>query len=293
MSKQISLMILIVISGLVYFGLGERVEAMVSGTALVDQPNVVNSFAGRTSSSAVSQDGSTCAGATTRDSSACLEAEQQILATTLRIEIRTWIMYVEEQGYISYYGDGHGTVMGGRYLLTHNHFQVPLLDLLADSEKSELATVTLYTSDGQQLWQGPLTAIEVASEDSESLLLEFQDQDGRGFFEKLGIPSADLDALTPTSIQVGTEVAQINWDRNRAHVQWTKVMAITHNGGTPVIRLSDCIVLGASGGGVFVDNIHIANNWSRSFTCDGSSDGATPFLSTAALNSTALVAVTQ
>jgi hypothetical protein len=245
MSKRISLIILIIASGLAYLGLGQQADAMDS------------------------------------------DVEQTILASTLRIEINTWMMYVEGQGYVSYSGDGHGTVIDGRHLVTHNHYQVPLLDLMADNKNSELATVTLYKADSQQLWEGPLTAMEVAYEGSETLLFEFQDEDGRGLFERLGVPPANLDVI---SVQVGTEVAQINWDNSRAYVQWTSVEAITKEGETPVIRLSGCLVPGSSGGGIFVDGVHIANNWSKVDGCDGSPNGDMPFQSTGALNSVELVA---
>lgn len=251
MNKRISLIILIIISGFAYLGLGEQAAAMDS------------------------------------------DIEQTILASTLRIEISTWMMYVEDQGYVSYSGDGHGTVIDGRHLVTHNHFQVPLQDIIADDENSELATVTLYKADGQQLWQGPLTAIEVAYKGTETLLFEFQDEDGRGLFETLGVPSAEFEILLQNPVQLGTEVAQINWDNRQAYVQRTKVEAITKEGDTPVIRLSGCLVPGSSGGGIFVDGVHIANNWSKVDGCDGSPNDNMPFQSTGALNSIELVAAAR
>lgn len=251
MSKQVSLIILIIVSGLAYLCLGEQAAAMDS------------------------------------------DIEQRILASTLRIEISTWMMYVEDQGYVSYSGDGHGTVIDGRHLVTHNHFQVPFLDLMAGDENGELATVTLYKANGQQLWQGPLTAMDVAFEDWETSLFEFQDEDGRGLFEALGIPSAEFEVLPQNSVQFGTEVAQINWDNRQAYVQWTKVEAIAKEGDTPVIRLSDCLVPGSSGGGIFVDGVHIANNWSKVDGCDGSANDDMQFQSTGALNSIGLVAATR
>lgn len=251
MSKQISLIILIIVSGLAYLGFGKQAAAMDS------------------------------------------DIEQTILASTLRIEISTWMMYVEDHGYVSYSGDGHGTVIDGRHLVTHNHFQAPLLDLMADDENSELATVTLYMADGQQLWQGPLTAMDVAFEDSETLLFEFQDKNGRGLFETLGVPSAEFEVLPQNSVQLGTEVAQINWDNRQAHVQWTKVEAITKEGDTLVIRLSDCLVPGSSGGGIFMDGVHIANNWSKVNGCDDSANDDMQFQSTGALNSFELVAAAR
>ena len=251
MNKRISLIILTIVSGLAYLGLGQQAAAMDS------------------------------------------DIEQTILASTLRIEISTWMMYVEGQGYASYSGDGHGTVIDGRHLVTHNHFQLPLKDLMADDENGELATVTLYKADGQQVWQGPLTAMDVAFEDSETLLFEFQDENSHGLFETLGIPSAELEMLPQNSVQFGTEVAQINWDNSRAYVQWTSVEAITKEGDTPVIRLSGCLVPGSSGGGIFMDGVHIANNWSKVDNCDATTNGDMPFQSTGALNSFELVAAAR
>lgn len=286
MSKQMTLIILAIISGLSYLGIGERTAAMGSDLGLVERQNAVASFSER-------DNHTTCSAAAPERPLACLEKEQKILAMTLKIEISSWIMYVEDQGYVSYFSNGHGTVMDGRYLVTHNHFQLPLQDLLADEQKSQLATVTLYRFDGEQLWQGPLTAMRVVFEDSETLLLEFQDQNGRGLFEALGIPSADFELMPQAAIQPGAEVAQINWDLNRAYVQWTNVKTRTLVSGTSVIRLSDCIVAGSSGGGVFVEGVHIANNWSRAHVCDEGTEDETQYHSTAALNSVELLAASQ
>jgi len=44
----------------------------------------------------------------------------------------------------------------------------------------EYATVTLYGSNGEFFWQGPLTTAVVTYDNSETLLLEFLDRNGRG-----------------------------------------------------------------------------------------------------------------
>lgn len=220
----------------------------------------------------------------------CQAMEQRILATTLRIEVRTWIIYVEGKGYQRLSSVGHGTVLAGRYLLTHNHFGLPLLELLSDDWDGEFATVTLYTAQGELLWQGPLTTAAVAFDDSETLLLEFRDREGRGLFDSLGLPSADFAAGGAEQIAVGSEVAQINWDEHQAHVQWTKVRAAENEGDTPVIRLASCPIHGASGGGVFLDGAHIANNWSSSRACFETGRDDAQLFSIAALNSAELLA---
>jgi hypothetical protein len=223
-------------------------------------------------------------------SMSCEEMEQRILSTTLRIEIKTWIIYVEGQGYSSLFSNGHGTVMDGRYLLTHNHFRLPLLELLADESDGELATITLYTADGNLLWQGPLTTAAVAYDDAETLLLEFLDEDGRGLFDALGVPSAEFAAAVAQQITPGATVAQVNWDENQAYVQWTHVEDLLDEAGTPVLQLADCIIGGSSGGGVFFNGEHIANNWSRSMACVEGKDEASLLYSKAALNSAKLLA---
>jgi len=87
---------------------------------------------------------------------------------------------VGDQGYTRLFYGGHGTVINGRYLFTHNHFKLPLLEMLADDGDDEYATVTLYGSNGEFFWQGPLTTAVVTFDNSETLLLEFLDRNGRG-----------------------------------------------------------------------------------------------------------------
>lgn len=213
--------------------------------------------------------------------------ERRILASTLRIEIETWIVYIEGQGYTSMFGDGHGTVMDGRYLVTHNHFRFPLQEMLKDKHESEFATITLFQADGRQIWQGPLKVTNLAFPDSETLVLEFEGESGVGLFETLDVPSADFAALPP--VKAGMEVAQVNWDGNQAYIQWTTVEAVGRRGDTPVMKLADCLIPGSSGGGVFVNGVHVANNWSRSLGCDEATSNEAQDYSVAALNSAELL----
>jgi hypothetical protein len=269
--KLFFMMMVVIVSGLTWFAVDISLAEM------------------NTSTEAVSNSEALCAGEAASQSSICQELEERILAVTLRIEIRTWIIYVEGEGYTTLASSGHGTVMGGRYLLTHNHFQLPLLELFAD-HNGEFATVTLYTAAGDLLWEGPLTTAAVAFDDTETLLLEFLARDGSGIFETLDVPSADFGAKGVAPLVTGTTVAQVSWDEEQAFVQWAQVKALADEKGTSVIDLNECLIPGSSGGGVFLNGTHIANNWSRSAGCVEGADDAVLLYSTAALNSAELLA---
>lgn len=173
--------------------------------------------------------------------------------------------------------------------MTHNHFRLELQELLADDFNGALATITLYTADGNLLWRGSLTTALVVYDDSETLLIEFLDKDGHGLFDYLGVPSADFVTAGKQQISPGAKVAQVNWDNDQAFVQWTEVEAALTNDGTPVVELTGCLVPGSSGGGVFLKGEHIANNWSRSAGCVEGSNDESLFYSKAALNSVELL----
>jgi hypothetical protein len=150
MGKRIFFTIVIVASGVAWFGLG---QGSIKNVLATGSGELTNSVASLSESQAIS-DGTTneaTCGSTGEMALSCQEMEQRILSTTLRIEIETWIIYVEGQGYTTLSSNGHGTVMDGRYLLTHNHFVLPLLELLADDVDGEFATVTLYSADGNFL----------------------------------------------------------------------------------------------------------------------------------------------
>jgi len=277
--KLFFMMILVIVSGLTWFVVDVGVAEVKAFTGTAEIGKAVDS---------TSSIEAMCANEAAGQSSICREMEQKILATTLRIEIRTWIIYVEGVGYTTLSSSGHGTVMNGRYLLTHNHFQLPLLELFAD-HNGEFATVTLYTAAGDLLWEGPLTTTAVGFDDTETLLLEFLTRDGRGLFESLGLPSAEFLTEGVAPVGTGTTMAQVNWDEDQAFVQWTKVKAVADDKGTPIVDLADCLIPGASGGGVFLNGAHVANNWSRSAGCVENAGDVSLLYSTAALNSSELL----
>jgi len=66
---------------------------------------------------------------------------------------------------------------------------------------------------------------------------------------------------------VGLEVAQLDWDGRTARVDWVRVDRVLGDGEGTILVLDSCIKVGASGGGVFWNGVHIANNLSRSTDC--------------------------
>ena len=216
----------------------------------------------------------------------CQQWEEEALATTVRIQMSGWVASAEENTATWTRLEtemGHGTVKDGRYLITHNHYQMPF-DLLAAGRITGL--VSLFTSAGEPiLSKADINIMRVAYEDSQTLVLDFQTETGEGLFDSLSIPSADFMIWTNLSLQPGQEVAQIDWDGTTAHVDWVEIQMVTTDGETPKLELNNFNAIGSSGGGVFWQGYHIANNWRRT-TVNGSEETAVPNqFSSAALNS--------
>jgi hypothetical protein len=207
-------------------------------------------------------------------------AEEQILHATVRIMVESWLVRQDESGYEIDRTVGHGTVIAGRYLLTHNHFGVPLSILQEQEESGSYAVVYLYNSQGQLLHKGPLTDYEVAHKGMETLVFAHKEA---AFFENLGLSSADFAAGPAPELQPGMEVAQVDWDGVTARVDWVRVKEIIVEDGAPRMVLDDSVLPGASGGGIFWNGVHVANNWRLEETIDGTGS-VVAAVTTAALN---------
>ena len=73
----------------------------------------------------------TCRRPTPWHAAQCRAQEDAILAATVRLAIHGWIEIEDGYDVIRIPGTiSHGTVIDGRYLLTHNHFGLPLSQLL-------------------------------------------------------------------------------------------------------------------------------------------------------------------
>lgn len=231
----------------------------------------------------------TCTNPQSFSAASCREMEQAILASTVRIVMETWIVYVEGVGYTTLFGDGHGTVKDGRYLVTHNHYEPELLSLLMHPDPSAVVTITLFRANGERLLALPNTAVSVAAVDSETIILDFGQKEERDLFTTLGLTSAEFRAWPSFSLQPGKEVAQINWDRQQASVQWVTIETVMTEAGTPTAMLSGCVEKGASGGGLFWHGYHIGNNWSRSAACGQEMANGTQQYSKVTLNTAVLM----
>jgi len=182
----------------------------------------------------------------------CEMLVERILASTVRLEFHG------PNG-----GIGHGTVLGGRYLVTHNHYPVSGA-ALANGGEGSVTAISVFKANGDIiLLKAPLTYFSVTAVEPEALVLDFQAYIGTGFFHSLGVASAESKAYDG-QLQPGMEVAQIDWDGQVAHVDWVQVTAVYSDGVTQQLELNNFVQQGASGGGIFYNGYHIANNWSRS-----------------------------
>ena len=160
-------------------------------------------------------------------------------------------------------GIGHGTIVGGRYLLTHNHYPVTATTLNNGGEGAVTA-VSIFKANGDIiLLKAPLSYFRVAREEAEMLLLDFQMYSGVGFFDSLGVPSIAWRDGNGLLLAPGSELAQVNWNGSTAQVDWVRVTALDQASGVSYLELDSFVEQGASGGGVFYNGVHIANNWSR------------------------------
>ncbi|MAU01574.1 MAG: hypothetical protein CL608_30925 [Anaerolineaceae bacterium] len=214
----------------------------------------------------------------------CLAWEEQILAVTVRIEIHRWL---SEEGVRGEYIDGsggHATVIDGRYLITHNHFSIPLESI--EGTSGERLRISVYKANGELILDSMRpTAFTIVAQDQETVVLDFGEYVDEGLFDMLDIPSAEFQSWESLALSPGAEVAQINWDNQTAFVEWVNIRSLVTAEGTPRIELDNGVIKGASGGGIFWNGVHIGNNWT-STTVKAANDGVVlDEFSTAALNS--------
>lgn len=186
------------------------------------------------------------------------QIEKRILKSTIRFYIETWAVKPGDSGYDFDSASGHGTLKDGRYLVTHNHFSTPLSSQPQDRDPNAYTMVTLADSNGQTLFRGPVSDFEIVWEDPETLVITHEDND---LFEKLGFVSAEFKDWSSVPLEAGSEVAQVDWDGEITRVDWTTIQEVAVEDGVPRLVLADGVTLGASGGGIFWQGTHIANNW--------------------------------
>lgn len=224
-----------------------------------------------------------CAQPKPDDVEVCQTIERQILAATARLEWHFWIEQDEGTTLIYTGGTtGYGTTKDGRYLVTHNH-PGKSVSHLQDDERVTISVFTIH--DDPLLVELSLDEIIIAVEEEETLVLDFGTRNGDGLLSQLGLASAEFKDWESLSLQPEMEVAQIDWDGNRAFVDWVPIEAVITGSGIPRLRVGNYVRPGASGGGVFWNGYHIANTWSRVITYDKESMIVLRRYSLAALNS--------
>ena len=176
------------------------------------------------------------------------QQEQRILASTVRIK-----HHAPEDTLVS-----HGTAVGGRYLVTHNHFD----DRFLRANGVDSGTIALVRQDGKFILdRAPLASFAVAARQPETLVLDFGTQAGVGFFDLHGVRSAEVGIWNSDALVPGEVVAQVVWDGRTTAVQWARVLRHREDKAVPAIELDGPILIGVSGGGVFYNGVHIANTW--------------------------------
>jgi hypothetical protein len=213
------------------------------------------------------------------------QIEEQILKSTVRVLVQSLTVKADESGYELDDTLGHATVMGDRYLVTHNHFDIPLSIRPQEGDPGAYGQVLLYNAAGDLVFKGPLSDFELVREDKETLVFAYKEG---GLFEKLGFTSAEFVDWTMLSLRPGMELAQVDWDGQTTRVDWATIQEVDVEDGVPRLVLNDGAIPGASGGGVFWDGAHVANNW-RLEEQVGPGGEVVGELTTVALNSTAVL----
>jgi len=232
-----------------------------------------------------SADGLSCAYPDPSIKEKCELYEQQILATVVRLEV---LVPTLDGLDMLKGGGGHGTIKDGRFIVVHNHFSVDLA-IFADENQKDMASLNLYTANGLMVLRDARPPLfEIVIEDQETLILDFGTNDeGEGFFDWFRVPSSPFTNIHEITIQPGSEVAQVNWDGEITYIEWVRVQEVITNDEVPKLVLANPINDGSSGGGVFWDGVHIANNWMRIDVID--QEGAILYqYSIAAINSVAI-----
>lgn len=217
----------------------------------------------------------------------CKQWEASILDVTLRLELALKTLGDEPSRSITV-TIAHATVVGGRFLVTHNHFALSP----GQQHDSQLLSLSAYHPDATPaIHQAPPHTFRVFSAGPQTLVFDFGEYGGQGAFDYMGIASAQVGTWQALGLRPGMEVAQVDWDGQNTHVDWVRVSRIDLDHGIPALELENYVAPGASGGGVFYADHHVANNWFRSVDKEFSSGTTVAERTFAALNETVLTAL--
>jgi hypothetical protein len=194
-------------------------------------------------------------------STQCDRMEKEILRSTVRFQFDYWVVKSDESGYIIQNSIGHGTIKDGRYLVTHNHFSQPFLDQPQVNSDDIYTQIKIYNANGDLLTGLSKKDVSIVVQEQQTLVLDFGEENGLGFFTSLGLVSADFRDAYLLPLEPGSEVAQIDWDGAAARIDWATIQEVQNDQGMLSLVMSDHLKIGASGGGVFFQGVHVANNW--------------------------------
>ena len=196
-----------------------------------------------------------CVNSDNKDVSLCAETEATVLASVVRLVLHGDFELGQPFNFRG--STSHATVMKDRYLVTHNHFEsIDMLSLSVDNSQGVVG-FSLYNAAGSALVRNaPVGTFWVVYVAPETLVLDF----GPNYFVPLDVSSASFLSTGTHSLVPGMEVAQVDWDAERAYVIWTTVIASGGSATSPYLEVDNYVMIGASGGGVFWNGHHIGNN---------------------------------
>lgn len=215
---------------------------------------------------------------------ACRQIEVRILESTVRIEMRGWHLTGGHRLPLINGGKSHATIVTGYYLVTHNHFMFPLTEPAAEDGEGYTG-ISLRRMDGSLILENaPLSSINIIHKEGQTMVLEIVDQNGDNLLEGLGLPTAQIVDWKRVTWEEGMELAQIDWDGENTHIDWVLVEAVIMEGADPYLQVNDYALKGSSGGGVFLDGLHLGNVWAHNVMKDPDTGEVTRRYTMIALN---------
>ncbi len=199
-----------------------------------------------------------CADPSAADQPGCVALEQSILQSTVRFQVVWWIPQAGGNGFDDLRRIGHGTVLPGCRLLTHNHFDIPLPPLAPPGVQTDF-----YFYDVADTFVGRSHQVTIVLADKETLVLALAGGDQDCPLGDLASHPARFAQQPSVAVTGATEAAQIDWDGARSFVSWKPIVAVVAEDGVERVVLEGPVKLGASGGGVYVDGRYVATTWTR------------------------------
>lgn len=215
--------------------------------------------------------------------------EQLMREATVRLAVETWLVHEGERGYTILKSEGHGTVVNGRFLITHNHHTIPLSLSETGLDPDIYTRLFIFNTDGELINTLPFTDFQIGLREPQMLLLVYVGEKSETPFGTVGLGVEQVLAGTAVLLEPGVEIAQIDWDGSSTHVDWTVVTAVYPQHIPPCLELDHQPQFGASGGGIFWLGQHIGNTWLKG-SRSSAANGTICQYSKAALNSPELLA---